>query len=242
MRTRLRVLPVAVVIGCLAFAGSASAGTVSYAGTVGNGACDTARNVAVSGASRIEVAVSSTAQNNTQVLAEILTPSGQVVGGGSYTQYDTPGSGMYTVRVCANYQLQSPPNLQYSALVGTGVAGQHVLTGPPQPQPATGGVLGATTYLGPVASGKAAILTRSGLAWFTLRTNGNGKMTLRVFDPIHRTTRLVQGLTGTYSGTTLRVSGHGLRLVVRSQNRVTFASSNFKAGGRVVRGHFQIIA
>src|SRR3954454_10460077 len=103
MRTYLRALPMAVVLGTLDFAGSASADNGSYSGTVANGACATVRNVSVPGASRIEVAVSSTAQNNTQVLAEILTPSGEVVAGGSYAQYDTPGAGMYTVRVCANH-------------------------------------------------------------------------------------------------------------------------------------------
>jgi hypothetical protein len=244
LRVRTLALPAAAATACLAFAGSAAAGTASFSGTVANGGCDAARAVPVSAPTRIEVALASTAQDNTNVLAEIVAPSGQVVGGGSRVAYDTPGAGNYSIRVCAVYQAQSPPSLQYSGLLGTGPAGQAVLSGPEQPQPAVGGVLGVQTFVGHRVSGHAAILTRSGLAWFTVRTASNGKATLRIFDPMHRVTRLVKGMTTTVSDKTIRVTGHGLKLVVqtRGKDRISFTSSRFKATGRVVRGGIQIIA
>jgi hypothetical protein len=247
MKARLRLLPVAATTVCLAFAGSASAGTASYSGVVGNGSCDAARAVSVSGPSRIDVELSSTAQNPATVFAEVVAPSGKVVAGGSATAYDTPGGGSYSVRVCSEFQLQSPPQFQYSALIGTGPAGQSVLTGPAQPQPRTGsfGVLAAHARTGAVVTGKAAIRTRAGLAWFTVHTASNVTLTLRIFDPVHNTTRVVKGLTGTYTGKTLRITGHGLRLVIvnkAANHHVAFTSSSFKASGHVVRGGFTIIA
>src|SRR3954469_8784185 len=256
MRAPLRVLaaPAAIVISFLALAGAAGAGTSPFSGgaaaaatspfsgNVANGGCSFVKSVSVSSASRIEAALASTAQNNTNVLAEIVGPNGQVVAGGSYATYDTPGAGTYTVRVCANYQNQSPPNLQYSGQLGTGPAGQPVLVGSPQPQPPVGGVLGASTS---VVNGKAAIMTRAGLAWFTARTASNATVTLRIFDPVHRTTRVVKGLNATYVNSTLRLTGHGLRFVLvhkGAHGRVTFTSSRFKASGTVVRGGFQIVA
>jgi hypothetical protein len=242
-RFRILRLVAPVALGCLAFAGAASAAD-SFGGTVANGGCAAGRGVSVSGPSRIEVSVASTAQNNTEVYAEILTSGGQVVAGGSRAAYDTPGGGTYSVRVCSIYQAQSPPDLQYSGMIGTGPAGVSALSGPAQPQPAVGGVLGAQTTLGPRASGHAAILTRSGLAWFRLSTAANDRMTLRIFDPMHHVTRVVKGLTATYTGSTLRVTGHGLRLVVNNgaRHRIAFTSSAFKASGKVVRGGFQIVA
>src|SRR5436309_10291388 len=94
-RLRLLPLPAAAAFACLAFAGSASAATDSLSGTVPNGGCSSPRVVSVGGPSRIDVTVSSTAQNNTNVLAEIVAADGRVVGGGSYVSYDTPGGGSY---------------------------------------------------------------------------------------------------------------------------------------------------
>jgi len=247
MNVRLRQLPlpIALVTACLAFAGSASAATASFSGTVANGGCTTARTVPVSAASRIAVTLASTAQNNTNVFAEIVAPDGTVVAGaGSDAAYDTPGGGTYSVRVCAAHQAQSPPQLQYSGLVGTGPAGKPVLVGPPQPQPQAGfgAVLGARTTIGPRVSGKVAVATRAGLAWFTVVTKSNATMTLRFFDPIHRVSRLVKGLTATSSGNTVRITGHGLVLAVRkgTHERVSFRSSRFTTSGKVVRGRMQI--
>src|SRR4051794_22708296 len=216
-RLHLLPLPVAAAFACLAFAGSASAASDSFSGTVANGGCSAARAVSVGGASRIDVTVSSTAQNNTNVLAEIVAADGHVVAGGSYASYDAPSAGSYQLRVCSNPDEASPPQIQYSGLVATGPAGQPVLTGPRQPQPATGGsgVLGARTSLGQRVSGKAAIMTRAGLAWFTVRTV-NASTTLRIVDPVHHMTRVVKGLTASYSGSTVRITGHGLRLVLHT--------------------------
>jgi hypothetical protein len=93
-------------------------------------------------------------------------------------------------------------------------------------------------------TGKAAIKTRSGLAWFTVTTAPNSTVNLRVFDPVHRVTRVVKGLAATYSGRTLQITGHSLKLVLdqRPIGTVTFTSSSFKASGKVVRGGFQITA
>jgi hypothetical protein len=247
-RLRLAALPIAAVGACLAFAGSAVAATSSFSGTVANGGCTTARTVPVSGASRIEVSLASTAQNNTNVFADIVAPDGRVVaGGGSAAGYDTPGGGTYSIQVCAVYQAQSPPNLQYSGLLGTGPAGHPVLVGPPQPQPqaGTGAVLGVRTAIGPSVSGKAAIRTRAGLAWFTVGTASNATMTLRFVDPIHHVSRLVKGLNAVSSGNTVRITGHGLVLVLRKgahHERVSFRSSRFTASGTVVRGGLRIVA
>jgi hypothetical protein len=240
MSARLRVMSVVAAIACLAFAGSASAATEAFSGTVANGACTAARTVFASGPTRIEVSLSSTAQNPSDVLAEIVTSDGHVVGGGSYVTYDSQGSGQYNVRVCATHEEQNPPQIQFKGLLGTGPAGQRVLVS----QADMGGVAGVMAYIGPNVTGKAAVRTRSGLAWFTVATKPNSMVTLRVFDPVHRATRVVKGLTATYTGNTLRITGHGLKLVLVQQNvgRVTFTSSMFKVRGKVVRGGFQITA
>jgi hypothetical protein len=240
MRARLRVLPVAAALTCLAFAGSASAGIDPFSGTVANGNCSTARAVPVSGPSRIEVAVSATAQDNTSVLAEIIAPNGKLVAGPSSASYDTPGGGTYSVRVCITYAEQNPPQMQFNGQIGTGPAGHAVLAGPAQP-PAPAGV--GTKPI--VVRGKAAVMTHSGLAWFTVNTASNATMTLKVADPVHHVTRLVKGLKATYDGQTLRMNGHGVTFVLAKAGavaRVAFTSSGFRANGKIVRGAIHITA
>jgi hypothetical protein len=245
MRTRLRVsaLPVAAAALYLTFAGSALAGTASISGTVSNGGCDAARPVAVSGPSRIEIEVSSTSASN-DVTGEILAPDGRVVATGSY---DTSGGGNYAVRVCSSGSSMNAPELQYSGLIGTGPSGQPVLQGPRQPQPATdnGGVLGVTaTLTTKTVSGKGAIMTRAGLAWFTLNTV-NGSTTLRVSDPVHHTVRLVKGVQAASGSGMVRLTGNGMSFVLRQSttgSRIAFSSSRFTASGKVVRGQFHISA
>jgi hypothetical protein len=240
MSARLRVLTVAVGIICLGFAGSASAGIEPFSGTVANGSCSTVRAVSVNAASRIEVSVSATAQDNNSVLAEIIAANGKLIAGPSSASYDTPGGGTYSVRVCITYAEQNPPQIQYTGQIGTGPAGQPVLTGPTQPQAPAG--VGTKPIL---VSGKAAVMTRSGLAWFTLSTAPNATMTLKVVDPVHHVTRLVKGLKATKSGQTLRINGQGVKFVLvkgNSGDRVTFTSSGFTAAGKVVRGAFHITA
>jgi hypothetical protein len=63
-----------------------------------------------------------------------------------------------------------------------------------------------------------------------------------VLDPKHHVTRVLKGLTASYTGNTLRLTGHGVKLVLvqRSVGVVTYTSSSFKASGKVVRGGFQI--
>jgi hypothetical protein len=236
--SRALALAGAVAAACVA-AGTASAATSTFSGTVANGGCDAAHAVSVSAPSRIEITTSSTAQNPTNFYAEILAPDGTVIAGGSRAAYDTPSGGAYAVRVCSMYEEQSPPNQQYTALYGTGPAGQPVLTEPAQPQPATGGVLGATTSLSSNVSGKVAVRTRSGLAWFTLRS-ANAATTLRFVDPTHHgRTVVVKGLTATVSGSTIRITGHAVRLVL-SKTHASFTSSTFTVHGKIARGHFQV--
>jgi len=242
MSKPLRVVSVVAAIGCLAFAGSASAGVESFSGTVPNGSCANARTIFVPGPSRIEVSLSTTAQNGTDARAELVASNGgRIVGSGATVAYDTTGGGQYVLRVCVTHEEQNPPQIQFSGLLGTGPAGQRVLVS----QADQTGSANAQRYLGPNVTGKAAIKTRSGLAWFTVGTAAsNSKVTLRVFDPIHRVTRVVKGLSASYSKSTLQVTGHGVKfvLVQGSTGRVTFTSSSFKVSGKVIRGGFQITA
>jgi hypothetical protein len=235
---RASVAAIAVASGCLVYAAAGLAGTSSVSGSVPNGGCDGARPVSVGGPSRIEVEVSSTSADNT-VVGEIVAPNGNVVATGSY---DTPGGGDYSIRVCSLGSSLDPPQLQYSGLIGTGPAGRVVLQGAAQPQPSTGGVLGATTTL-KVASGKGAIMTRAGLAWFTLSTT-NASATLRVYDPMRHTTRLMKGLHAAYGSSSVTLTGSGVKFVlVRAggKSQITYRSSGFKAGGKVVRGTFHLV-
>jgi hypothetical protein len=226
-------------MACLAFTGSASAGIDPFSGTVANGNCSAARAVSVTGPSRIEVAVSATAQDNTSVLAEILGPNGKVIAGPSSASYDTPGGGTYSVRVCITYAEQNPAQIQFTGQIGTGPAGHAVLTGPAQPGAPAGP---GTKPI--VVTGKAAVMTRSGLAWFTVNTAPNATMTLKVLDPVHKVTRLVKGLKAAYDGQTLRINGHGVKLVFvkGAVNRIAFTSSGFRATGKIVRGALHISA
>src|SRR5207248_2992440 len=160
---------------CAIFASGALADTSSISGSVPNGGCDADRAVPVAGPSRIEIQVSSTSADNS-VIGEIVAPDGRVVAAGAY---DTPGGGSYAVRVCSMGSSVDPPTIEYKGLIGTGPPGQPALRGAAQPQP-TGGSLGAsTTTLKQTVAGRGAIMTRSGLAWFTLHTL-NGRATLRV--------------------------------------------------------------
>jgi hypothetical protein len=235
---RASVAAIAVAAGCSIYAAAGLAGTSSISGSVPNGGCDGARPVSVGGPSRIEVSVSSTSADNT-VIGEIVAPNGNVVATGSY---DTPAGGDYSIRVCSLGSSLDPPQLQYSGMIGTGPAGQAVLQGAAQPQPSTGGVLGATTTL-KIASGKGAIMTRSGLAWFTL-SSADARATLRVYDPMHHTTRLMKGLHAAYGSSSVTLTGNGVKFVlVRAggKSQITYRSSAFKAGGKVVRGTFHLV-
>src|SRR5438045_466274 len=107
---RALVFAVAVAAACLIFAGAGLAGTSSISGSVPNGGCDAAKPVSVSGPSRIEVQVSSTSAENV-IVAQILSPSGQIVASGSY---DTPSGGAYSVRVCHLGDSKDPPQVQYT--------------------------------------------------------------------------------------------------------------------------------
>jgi hypothetical protein len=235
---RAFVLPAAAAIAALAFAAAASADTSSISGTTPNGGCDSDRAVNVSGPSRIEVSVSSTSADNS-VIGEIVAPDGTVVATGSY---DTPGGGTYAIRVCSLGSSLDPPEIRYTGLIGTGPAGQPVLKGAQQPSD-TGGVLGATTRLQTV-DGKGAIMTRAGLAWFTLST-ANGRTTLRLTDPLHHAVRVVKGMHAVFGSGVVRITGSGMKLVLTrtgATTRLAFSSSSFKAGGKVVRGRFHIVA
>jgi hypothetical protein len=224
----------------LAVPGSASAGIEAFSGTVLNGNCVVERTIFVPAPSRIEVSLSTTAQNGTDARTELVGSNGSVVASGATVAYDTSASGQYVMRVCVTYEEQNPPQVQFNGLLGTGPKGQPVLVS----QGSQTGSQTAPSYSGPNVTGKAAIKTRSGLAWFTVSTAANSTVTLRVFDPKHRITRVVKGLKATYTGNTLQLTGHALKLVLvqRSVGMVTFTSSSFKASGKVVRGGFEITA
>ncbi len=238
-RGRALVAAAAAAGGCLAFAAAGLAGTSSISGTVANGGCDAARSVSVAGPSRIEVELSSTSTDNS-VIAEIVAPNGTVVAAG---RYDTPGGGNYAVRVCSLGASQDPPQMQYTGMLGTGPAGQAVLQGPAQPSP-VGAVLGATRTVTQAASGRGAVMTRAGLAWFTVRSVNNNA-TLRVYDPVHRVTRVIPGLHATYGIGFVSLAGSGVKFVLANKGGrtvITYRSARFAASGKVVRGSFQIPA
>ena len=239
---RRSALGLAAAIGaaCSIYAATAVAGTNSISGSVPNGGCDADRSVPVSGPSRIEVQVSSTSSDGS-VVGQIVAPNGSVVATG---RYDTPGGGNYAVRVCSLGSSIDPATIQYNGLIGTGPAGQPVLQGPAQPQASTdnGGVLGASTTPLHSAKGKGAVMTRSGLAWFTLNAV-NGAATLRVADPIHHVVRLVRGLHAAYGTGLVTLTGNGVTFrLVRSGSRsvIAYSSSRFTTSGSVVRGSFRI--
>ena len=227
-------LAAAIGAACFIFAAAGLAGTSSISGTVPNGGCDANRAVTVSGPSRIEVQVSSTS-SDASVFGAIVAPDGRVVATGAY---DTPGSGTYSIRVCSTGSSLDPPTIEYRGLIGTGPAGQPVLRGAAQP----GAVLGATATINKTASGRGAVMTHSGLAWFTLKAV-NGTATLRVYDPIHHVVRLLRGLHAAYGSSVVNVTGNGLRFVLVQKGTrmlITYRSPRFNAGGKVVRGTFRI--
>jgi hypothetical protein len=242
MHARLRVfaLTVAATGACLAFAGSASATTTAISGSVANGGCDAARPVPVSGPSRIEVEVSAASSSNS-VLGEILAPGGGVVATGSY---DTPSGGGYAVRVCSEFTSMDPAQIQYTGLIGTGPAGQPAI--PRQPADTSSSrVLSATKTLANRVSGKGAILTRSGLAWFTVRMAPKGTASVTVFDPVHHRRTIVKGMQLLFGANSVVITGNGLKLMLvdkGTNERITFTSSRFKASGKIVRGGFQLTA
>src|SRR5260221_10327576 len=119
------------------------------------------------------------------------------------------------------------------------------MQGAKQPSPAAdnGGVRGASVTRQTVG-GRGAVMTRAGLAWFALST-ANGHTTLRVADPLHHMVRVVKGMQAVYASGVVRVTGSGVTLVLvrnGASSRITFSSPTFKTGGKVVRGHFHIVA
>lgn len=236
MHRRIGVLCAsAAAVASLALAGAASAAPTSFSGTLPNGGCDTARSVTVSGPSRIDADVSSTTASPTSVYVEILRPDGGVAANGSY---DTPGAGVYSVRVCKWYEGMDPPTIQYTARYATGPAGQPAL---PQAQ---AGVLGATATVSNSIHGSGAVTTRSGLAWFTITLNSQGLGTVKVFDPVRRTHLLFTGAAVRFGTGTVRITMGRMTLVLHhagAAERVSFLSPHFRTSGKVVRGGFVVV-
>jgi hypothetical protein len=222
-------------LSCLALAGVANAEPTSFSGTVRNGGCDGVRPVNVSGASRIEIQVSSTDATPNLVYGQIIAPNGNVV---AQHRYDTPGGGTYYVQVCSYYDHISPPNLQFTARYASGPAGQPAL-----PQTA-GGVLGARTRLGYDPSGSGAIRTKAGLAWFTIKVGPSGLATLRVFNPMTHTRTVYTGVRVSQGQTVVRLVRGKMHLTIAqfgASEKLTFRSPRFKANGYVVRGGYIVL-
>jgi len=235
-RLRALTLPVAATAAYLAFAGAAQAGTTSISGSVPNGGCSAARPVPVSGASRVEIAVSANSADTASIVGEILAPDGRTVATGSY---DTPAGGAYSVRVCSLYSSFDPAQLQYSGLLGTGPAGQPAI---PKQQAQ---VLGTTATIITAVGGKGAILTRAGLAWFTVRSTPSGMANVVVLDPVHHKRIALVGMTMLSGTNSVLFTGNGVKLFLAGSGtniRLTFTSRTFKASGKVVRGSFQLAA
>jgi len=235
MHRRTRVLwGSAAAVASLTFAGTASADPSSFSGSVANGGCDSARAVAVSGPSRIDAQVSSTTASPTSESVQILRPDGSVAANDSY---DTPGAGTYAVRVCKTYESLDPPTLHYTVRYATGPAGRPAL---PQ-APAQGAVLGATVKLHNSVRGSGAVMTRSGLAWFTVKLSSTGHV--KVYDPVHKKHLLFTNATVTYGASTVRISTSRMTLTIDQSgatDRLSFRSLHFKTSGKVVRGGFTV--
>ena len=230
-RIRAALVAATAALSCLAAAGVASAASPTpFSGTVANGGCDSGHAVTVSGPSRIEAQISSTSATG-EVYAEIISPSGNVDSTG---RYDTPGGGTYTIRVCSYYDAVNPPTLEWRGIYGTGPAGQSPLSSPAQP-------LSARQTASHDIHGKAAIRTRAGLAWFTVKLNPDGSATVKVFNPALRKSFRFTGAT-TFGATAVRIATHGMTMTVahRTAQRIAFHSRHFKAKGMVVRGGYVI--
>jgi hypothetical protein len=221
-------------LACLVFRGVSSAAPATFAGTVANGGCDSGHAVTVSGPSRIEAHISSTSPANT-VYTEIVSPSGSVAATG---RYDTPASGTYNIRVCSTFDAMNAPTLEWSGVYATGPAGQSALTSQAQ-----NGVFAATQTLSHDIHGTAAIRTRAGLAWFTVKLDQNGAATVKVFGPALKKHYLFTGATATFGTSTVRITQGGMTLTlvqVGGSDRIVFHSLRFKASGMVVRGGYVV--
>ena len=239
MPRRTRVLwGSAAAVASLALAGTANADPSSFSGSVANGGCDSARSVAVSGPSRIDAQVSSTTASPTSESVQILRPDGSVA---ATDNYDTPGGGTYAVRVCKAYESLDPPTIQYTVRYATGPAGRPALPqAPAQPQP-QGGVLGATATLHNSAHGTGAVMTRSGLAWFTVKLGSTGRV--KVYDPVHKRHLLYTNAAVKYGASTVRITTGRMTLTIDqsgASDRLAFRSPHFKTSGKVVRGGFTV--
>ena len=233
-RIRAALVAATAALSCLAAAGVASAAPpTSISGTVANGGCDSGHAVTVTGPSRIEAHVSSTSATG-QVYAEIVSPSGNVDATG---RYDTPGSGTYTVRVCSTYDEINPPTLDWRGIYATGPAGQSPF--PPQAQAVP---LSARQTGMHDIHGKAAIRTRAGLAWFTVKLHQDGSATVKVFDPVLKRSYLFTGAATTFGASAVHMTAHGMTMTVahRTTQRIVFHSHRFQAKGMVVRGGYVI--
>jgi hypothetical protein len=239
MRHRLLalVLPLAAGLAFLVWAGSALAGTTQISGTFPNGGCGQTHSVTVSGPSRIDTSVSTTSASN-RYRVEIVDSAGNVLSASGSA--DTKSGGTYGVRVCSPFDLQDPNAMQYTGEIGTGPAGQPAL---PQQQ-AQFGVLGTTTTIKSTIVGHGAILTRTGLAWVTVRADDAGHVRVRVDNSGRRLhLHFTSGMHAVFGSTSVHITGRGLSLVLvdrGSNDRIAIKSSRLKASGRVVRGGFQL--
>lgn len=236
MRRRIGLLCASggVALTCLVLAGAAQAQPTQFSGVVPNGGCGSDRSVTVSGPSRIEAHVASTA-GAANVYAEIVSSSGAVLGTG---QYDTSSGGTYGIRVCSYYDDENGPYLQWSGEYGTGPAGQPAL-------PRTvGQVLAATTTLAHNVHGSVAIRTRGGLAWFTVKLD-RGLGVVKVYDPQLRKHFLYTRAHVTFGTNLVSMREGGMMLTLRersgSTSTIAFRSPRFRASGRVVRGNYLIV-
>lgn len=227
-------------VACLTFAGTAGAAPTTFSGTVGNGTCDSSRTVPVSGPSRIEVQVSSTS-GASNAFAEILRPDGSVA---AEAAYDTPGAGNYSVRVCTYWDDENQPSMQYTAIYATGPAGQPAMPQPRQPQPETGGVLGAQTKLSRAVQGTGAIRTRAGLAYISIKPGSNGKATVKVYSPVTKKHYLYTNSAVAFGTNLVRIARGSMHLTLTqtgSREHLSIRSLHLTASGKVVKGSYLIV-
>jgi hypothetical protein len=220
-------LAVLAVAAFATFAGPGlAAQTVSIQGSMPNGGCGPVQPVSIAGPSRIVVHVSATAAENGPpatgaVYTQILNSSGTVLASGP-SEYKATTAGSYGVRVCSAANSENPSVLQYT--------GDIALLPP--------------TALVSTATGKAGIRAHATIVWFTVNAKKGGQVSMRVDDALHKVhLGATAGLKAIVSVNKVTITGKGMTLVVTGhgvQQKVSFHSRTYNAGGQVVRGAITI--
>jgi hypothetical protein len=233
---------------------AASAGAantiIRISGTTPFAACGATTPVTVPAPSTITTRVA--ASGSAKIYEQIVDRNGNVLASAESPSFTTSASGKFGVRVCSygDPQDENSP-MHYSGLVTFAPAGQPALpAAKTRAAPAT--TSKTSTTISPKtsakvyvtsATGRAAIRTASGLAWFTIDVNTQGVAKVHVMLPGRDVINVMHGLKARFGVNTLILNGQGLSLMLVRNGGVqhlTFKSSQFDASGMVVGG-FKIV-